>query len=99
MQHEGAAELTDLARAIYERTQGKPADTDNAEARELCQRYRLPKERAEVIVKQVREEVLNVDTGTTFLLTEKGLFLIRRPAMEWNRSWREREWFIAHNGG
>jgi hypothetical protein len=50
-------------------------------------------------VKQVREEVLNADTGTTFLLTEKGLFLIRRPAMEWNRSWREREWFIAHNGG
>jgi hypothetical protein len=33
-------------------------------------------------VKQVRQEATNADTGTTFLLAEKGLFLIRRPALE-----------------
>jgi hypothetical protein len=32
--------------------------------------------------KQVRGETSNADTGTTFLLTEKGLYLIRRPALE-----------------
>jgi len=35
-----------------------------------------------VEVKQVRQEMTNVDTGTTFLLAEKGLYLIRRPALE-----------------
>jgi hypothetical protein len=33
-------------------------------------------------VKQVRQEMTNADTGTTFLLAEKGLYLIRRPALE-----------------
>ena len=33
-------------------------------------------------VKQVRQEVTNADTGTTFLLAENGLYLIRRPALE-----------------
>jgi hypothetical protein len=33
-------------------------------------------------VKQVREEATNTDTGTTFLLTENGLYIIRRPALE-----------------
>jgi hypothetical protein len=33
-------------------------------------------------VQQVREEVTKADTGTTFLLTEKGLYVIRRPAVE-----------------
>ncbi|MGA2838860.1 MAG: hypothetical protein ABSG18_01585 [Steroidobacteraceae bacterium] len=50
-------------------------------------------------MKQVREEVTNAGTGTTFLLTENGLYLIRRPAVEWDKWWREREWFFAHNGG
>jgi hypothetical protein len=35
-------------------------------------------------VKQVREVVTKPDTGTTFMLTENGLFVIRRPAVEWN---------------
>jgi hypothetical protein len=35
-----------------------------------------------VHVKQVRQELTNADTGTTFLLAEKGLYLIRRPALE-----------------
>jgi hypothetical protein len=33
-------------------------------------------------VKQVRQEVTNPDTGTTFLLAENGLYMIRRPALE-----------------
>jgi hypothetical protein len=37
-----------------------------------------------VEVKQVRQEATNADTGTTFLLAEKGLYLIRRPALETN---------------
>jgi len=35
-----------------------------------------------VDVKQVRGETTNPDTGTTFLLTENGLYLIRRPSLE-----------------
>jgi hypothetical protein len=35
-----------------------------------------------VEVKQVRQEATNADTGTTFLLAENGLYLIRRPALE-----------------
>lgn len=34
-------------------------------------------------VKQVREEMTNTKTGTTYLLTENGLYLIRRPDVEW----------------
>jgi hypothetical protein len=33
-------------------------------------------------VPQVREELTKADTGTTFLLTENGLYVIRRPAIE-----------------
>jgi hypothetical protein len=34
-------------------------------------------------VKQIREEVTKADTGTTFMLAEDGLYVIRRPAVEW----------------
>jgi hypothetical protein len=33
-------------------------------------------------VRQVRQDVTNPDTGTTLLLAENGLYLIRRPALE-----------------
>ena len=33
-------------------------------------------------VKHVRQEVTNDETGTTFLLTADGLYLVRRPAVE-----------------
>jgi hypothetical protein len=49
-------------------------------------------------VKQVREQVTNADTGTTYLLTENGLFLIRRPAVESDKRRREQDWFWEHNG-
>jgi hypothetical protein len=35
-----------------------------------------------VEVKKVRQEVTNPDTGTTFLLAENGLYVIRRPSLE-----------------
>jgi hypothetical protein len=35
-------------------------------------------------VKQVREKVTKTDTGTTFMLTENGLYEIRRPDVEWS---------------
>ena len=50
-------------------------------------------------VKQVRAETSKADTGTTFLLAKDGLHVVRRPAVESDNRWREREWFFAHNGG
>jgi hypothetical protein len=49
-------------------------------------------------LKQVREELTKQDTGTTFLLTEGGLFLIRRPHVESEKRRREQEWWWQHNG-
>jgi hypothetical protein len=40
--------------------------------------------------KQVQQESENKDTGTTFLLTQSGLYLVRRPAVEMDRKLRER---------
>jgi hypothetical protein len=40
-------------------------------------------------VKRVREEITNDDTGTSFLLAEDGLYLIRRPVVEMNEKLRE----------
>jgi len=51
-----------------------------------------------VEVKQVREELTKEDTGTTFLLTEAGLYLIRRPTAESDKRRREEEWFWHHAG-
>lgn len=44
-----------------------------------------------VDVKQVREEISKSDTGTTFLLTDGGLYLIRRPAVEMRNKARDRD--------
>jgi hypothetical protein len=51
-----------------------------------------------VEVKQVRDELTTQDTGTTFLLTEAGLYLIRRPTAESDKRCREEEWFWHHAG-
>jgi hypothetical protein len=50
-------------------------------------------------VKQVREELTVADTGTTFLLTQDGLYEIRRPAVERDKKRREQQWFEEHTGG
>jgi hypothetical protein len=39
-------------------------------------------------VKGIREEIAKYDTGTTFLLTDDGLFLIRRPVKEMEKTLR-----------
>jgi hypothetical protein len=46
---------------------------DTASSQELNQVFDVP---------QVCEKLTKADTGTTFLLTEKGLYVIRRPAIE-----------------
>lgn len=50
-------------------------------------------------VKQVREELTKQDTGTTFLLAEGGLYLIRRPIAESDNRRRKEDWFLEHAGG
>jgi len=50
-------------------------------------------------VKRVREEIANGDTGTTFLLAEDGLYLIRRPVVETNKKLRELERELNYAGG
>jgi hypothetical protein len=49
-------------------------------------------------VKQVLEELSKQDTGTTFLLADGGLYLIRRPKAEADKRFREEQWFWQHNG-
>jgi hypothetical protein len=44
-------------------------------------------------VKQVREELTNDETGTTFLLASDGLYLIRRPLQESNKRLREMQYY------
>jgi hypothetical protein len=50
-------------------------------------------------VSQVRENVTNCATGTTFLLADNGLFVIRRPTAERDQRERETTWFWQHTGG
>jgi len=47
-------------------------------------------------VRQVREKITNDETGTTFLLTSDGLYLIRRPAAE--EECKIHEWQMSHPG-
>jgi hypothetical protein len=47
-------------------------------------------------VKQVLEKITNDETGTTFLLTADGLYLVRRPAVE--EEYYIHEWQMSHPG-
>jgi hypothetical protein len=47
-------------------------------------------------VKQVLEKITNDETGTTFLLTADGLYLIRRPAVE--EEYDIHQWQMSHPG-
>ena len=47
-------------------------------------------------VKQVRQQITNPDTGTTFLLTADGLYLVRRPAVEKENDIHK--WQMSHPG-
>jgi hypothetical protein len=46
-------------------------------------------------VKQVREQITNHETGTTYLLTADGLYVVRRPAVELEH--RIHEWQMLPN--
>jgi hypothetical protein len=50
-------------------------------------------------VKEVREELTKHDTGTTFLLTQNGLYVVRRPAVERENELRERNRIELFAGG
>jgi hypothetical protein len=50
-------------------------------------------------VKEVREDLTNHDTGTTFLLTQSGLYEIRRPVVEREHELRERDRMLMYAGG
>jgi hypothetical protein len=52
-----------------------------------------------VDAKQIRGQVTNRDTGTTFLLTESGLYVIRRPIAERDKAHREDERRLLYSGG
>jgi hypothetical protein len=49
-------------------------------------------------VKQVRETISKADTGTTFLLANEGLYVVRRPAVESEKRRRDEEWDLQHTG-
>jgi hypothetical protein len=50
-------------------------------------------------VREVREELTKHDTGTTFLLTQSGLYIVRRPLVERENELRERERMLRYVGG
>jgi hypothetical protein len=52
-----------------------------------------------VDVKEVRQELTKHDTGTTFLLTQSGLYIVRRPVVEKENELRERESMLRYVGG
>jgi hypothetical protein len=47
----------------------------------------------------VRQELTKHDTGTTFLLTQSGLYVVRRPVVESENELHERERMLRYVGG
>jgi hypothetical protein len=47
-------------------------------------------------VKHVRGEVSKSDTGTTFLLADDGLYVVRQPEVESDKKLREQQWLDNH---
>lgn len=50
-------------------------------------------------VKEVREELSKCDTSTIFLLTQSGLYEIRRPVVERQSEHREQDGLLQYEGG
>ena len=48
---------------------------------------------------ELRQELTKHDTGTTFLLTQSGLYIVRRPLVERENELRERERMLRYVGG
>jgi hypothetical protein len=51
-----------------------------------------------VDVKEVRQELTKHDTGTTFLLTQSGLYVVRRPVVERQNELREQDRMLRYAG-
>jgi hypothetical protein len=64
---------------------GAPRDYQVVDAANLQQLEQLPE------VRQVRQQLDNGATGTTFLLTDEGLYLIRRPSAEMAKQFRDQK--------
>jgi hypothetical protein len=47
---------------------------------------------------EVRQELTKHDTGTTFLLTQSGLYVVRRPVVERESELRERDRMLRYAG-
>ena len=47
---------------------------------------------------EVRQELTKHDTGTTFLLTQSGLYVVRRPVVERENELRERDRMLRYAG-
>ncbi len=54
-QMEGEEQLRQLVRAALDRTDGKPTSDDTAAAKGLCRRHKLTADRANAVVREVRE--------------------------------------------
>jgi hypothetical protein len=50
-------------------------------------------------VSEVRQELTKQDTGTTFLLTQSGLYVVRRPVVERENELRGRDRMLRYAGG
>jgi hypothetical protein len=50
-------------------------------------------------ISEVRQELTKDDTGTTFLLTQSGLYVVRRPTVESQNELHERERMLRYVGG
>jgi hypothetical protein len=50
-------------------------------------------------ISEVRQELTKHDTGTTFLLTQSGLYVVRRPVAERENELRERDRMLRYAGG
>ena len=78
---------------------GSPIDRNP----QFSQDYQLPAQESSYSTvldgKQVLGQVTNRDTGTTFLLTDEGLYVIRRPRAERENERREDDWRSMYSGG
>ncbi len=54
-QRDGEEQLGQLVRAALDRTGGKPSADDPAKAKDLCRRYKLSADRANAVVREVRD--------------------------------------------
>ena len=70
-------------------TEATPAPSDSSVDTSVIDMANLPDRVRVFDVKRVREEITNEETGTTFMLADDGLYLVRRPSVERDKESRE----------